>query len=1077
MQPTRLRQAEMLFDEIVDLPHSMREDALTSRCPNDTDMRSFVRQLIASHESGNVALRTPVYELLAESGELPQSRLPQRIGRYRVLDIIGEGGMGIVYLAEQDQPKRRLALKVVRPAVATPTVVRRFTHEADILAQLDHPGIATIFDAGVAEVQSAGRPTIKWPYLAMGYVRGAPLLDYVNHHHLDTDARVDMLAHICDAVQHAHQQGVVHRDLKPGNILVDERGQPKVLDFGIARLTHSDICAVTTQTEAGQLVGTMPYMSPEQVCGVSSNIDTRSDIYALGVIGFELLCGRLPHLVADHSIPDAVRMITEDLAPRLGSIDTVFRGDLETIVMKALEKDKRRRYQSASELAADLRSYLHHRPIAARPPTTLYQLRMFARRNKTLVGGVITTFLALVIGLAGITTLATRVTRERNHAREAEILADQRRILAERHAYNANIAAAHAALRANNIPAARYRLNAASPSLRNWEWHFLFKRLDDSRAVLRAHEHHVWSTAFTDDGRTLFSASADKTVIQWDLTTGKRKRAFSAGEGALSKVALSPDGRRIAAASADSHVYVWDLDTGDLVMDLGGHTKCALDVAFSPDGRLMASVGYDGQALIWNAKTGELVDSFDHPDLLHHVAFSPDGTVLATACRDNIVRTWNMATGACALEIQAMPPSPEWIFVHSWGLTFSPDGRQLATGAHDGTAKLWDSSTGQLLVEFHGHTERVRTVSFAPGGRQLATASDDNTVRIWDVASGSEIALLLGHESGVFGLIHSSDGKLLASASGDGTVRIWDTLVASDPLQFHVHGNRGIPGLAISQDEKFMISAGEDRRVVLWDLESLTVIGESDRHDAGVFAAAISDDGRLAATGSRDGVIHIWQLSPFAHAGTMATHTKTVRELLFLEDGEILASASNDGTIRLWETKSLTQSMMMSSDTEEFYSLAVTPDQARLVSGSKSGVMETWSVADGTLISRVDAHDDSIRQVLFSPDARVMVSTSADSTIKIWAGSTGQLLHTLTAHNDEVSAAAFSPDGTRLASVSFDRALRLWDAESWETVLSFRVDSDWPRTVTFSRDGRRIFSSGAAIRVWEAAGALTVPSS
>ncbi|MFN0244376.1 MAG: tetratricopeptide repeat protein [Planctomycetota bacterium] len=316
-------------------------------------------------------------------------------GEYRVIALLGEGVMGAVYEAEQKHPRRHVALKVIRPGLASSELLRRFEHEAAVLARLQHPGIAQIHEAGTFDVPGGGVQ----PYFAMELVRGAPLTRYASDRALDTRARLELMVKICDAVQHAHQRGIIHRDLKPANILVDELGQPKILDFGVARLTDSDVQTTTMHTDVGQIIGTLPYMSPEQASGRPDELDTRSDVYALGVVCYELLAGRLPYDLHKQLLHEAVRIIREEEPSRLSSVNRSLRGDVETIVGKALEKDKSRRYQSAGELSTDIQRFLRHEAIAARPAGTWYQVAKFARRNRILVGGVTATFVALAAGL------------------------------------------------------------------------------------------------------------------------------------------------------------------------------------------------------------------------------------------------------------------------------------------------------------------------------------------------------------------------------------------------------------------------------------------------------------------------------------------------------------------------------------------------------------------------------------------------------------------------------------------------------------------------------------------------------
>ncbi len=342
-----------------------------------------------------------------------REEVPLAIGAYRILSKLGEGGMGAVYLAEQQHPHRTVALKVIKAGLAGPDVLVRFDREAELLGRLQHPGIAQIYEAGTANTASGAQP-----FFAMEFIQGEPLRRFATSRQLSTRERLELLAKVCDGVHHAHQRGIIHRDLKPANILVDTSGQPKILDFGLARVTESDLRA-TRQTDLGQLLGTLAYMSPEQVAGDSHGIDIRSDVYALGVILYELLAGKLPGDLDKKALHEAIRTIREDEPESLSSVDRTYRGDVEAIVAKALEKDRERRYASAADLGADLRRHLHYEPIIARPPSVPYQLQKFARRHTAIVAGTMAVFLALVAGTAVSTWQAVR-------ARRAEVAAQQR---------------------------------------------------------------------------------------------------------------------------------------------------------------------------------------------------------------------------------------------------------------------------------------------------------------------------------------------------------------------------------------------------------------------------------------------------------------------------------------------------------------------------------------------------------------------------------------------------------------------------------------------------------------------------
>ena len=403
-----------IYQTALELDRCERPTWLQQACAGDAVLLKEIESLLAcaAADLSNHAVRSNMEKLwdhVVEQSNLDSSEdpsaLPSTIGKYRVLRVLGEGGMGVVYEAEQDQPRRVVALKVIKSGLSDPSLVRRFEQELLALGRLQHPGIAQIYEAGIAENGIGAQP-----YFAMEFVCGQPLLEYADTHQLSARQRLELIARVCEGVQHAHQRGIIHRDLKPGNIFVDETGQPKILDFGVARVTDSD-ARITHQTDVGQLVGTLAYMSPEQVLGDPMALDTRSDVYALGVVLYQLLAGSLPYKISS-GLPEAVRAIEEDVPKPLSAVSSTYRGDIETIVAKALEKDKTRRYASAADLGADIRRYLHDEPIMARPASTIYQLQRFARRHKALVAGVAAVFIVLVAGVMVSTREASRANRE-----------------------------------------------------------------------------------------------------------------------------------------------------------------------------------------------------------------------------------------------------------------------------------------------------------------------------------------------------------------------------------------------------------------------------------------------------------------------------------------------------------------------------------------------------------------------------------------------------------------------------------------------------------------------------------------
>lgn len=432
MTPREFQEVDRIFQALRRLPPTKRPAALARESNLSDDCRREIEALLSAYDDpkGDAFLDTPALGNAFPVATSADARLPTRIGRYRIIEPLGEGGMARVFVAEQDRPRRRVALKIMRTLLG-PRAEKRFELEALVLGRLRHPGIAQIYEAGIHQAGSE-----RLPYIAMELVEGERLTRLVKNRSLDQATTLHLFTRICDAVQHAHQQGVIHRDLKPSNILVEERDNmllPKLLDLGIARATDLDIQATTMGTSVGELVGTLQYMSPEQAAGDPDDIDTRTDVYSLGAILFELLTETPPLDLMHKPIHEALRTIREDEPPAMRSLCTTLRGDLELIARKAMEKDKGQRYQSARDLADDVRRYLGNEPIMARHPSTAYQLRKFARRNRVLVAGIACFAIAIAIGMTGMIWFAVGKSR----ALDAESLALSKAIAAQQDAENA----------------------------------------------------------------------------------------------------------------------------------------------------------------------------------------------------------------------------------------------------------------------------------------------------------------------------------------------------------------------------------------------------------------------------------------------------------------------------------------------------------------------------------------------------------------------------------------------------------------------------------------------------------------
>lgn len=437
MTEDRWDRVQQVFEAALACPPAERDRLLAERCGSNTELRAEVESLLAHDEQAPPDFMRPgepERQSIAPHGpDATDPRLGSTFGRYRIEKVIAAGGMGTVYLAQQQHPRRAVALKVMRPGLSSRSSSRRFEYESEILAHLKHPHIAQVYEAGIHREETPGGP-VEVPYFVMEYIEGAePITRYANEKQLGTRKRLELSAQVCDAVHHGHQKGIIHRDLKPANILVDASGQVKIIDFGVARSTDADIALTTMRTDVGELIGTLQYMSPEQCAANPLELDTRSDVYALGLVLYELLCGQVPYDVSGTTIYEAARVIRDELPARPGTINRGLRGDLETIVLKALSKNRDERYQSAADLARDIQHYLNREPIEARPPTLFTQAHRWALRNP--VWSTVLSCVLLAAGILGGTRFAVWLDNSRPFklmqagARQVRLIAYNDRIL------------------------------------------------------------------------------------------------------------------------------------------------------------------------------------------------------------------------------------------------------------------------------------------------------------------------------------------------------------------------------------------------------------------------------------------------------------------------------------------------------------------------------------------------------------------------------------------------------------------------------------------------------------------------